>query len=72
MAKDLFGAREVLSERADGKLYYYRLGKLNEQRRACRKPRIVKLIGDRVNERGVVRNHAAIQATLWPGVTAKS
>ncbi|PYE55367.1 aconitate hydratase AcnA [Deinococcus yavapaiensis] len=30
MAKDLFGAREVLMERADGKLYYYRLGKLGE------------------------------------------
>ena len=30
MAKDLFGAREVLMERADGKLYYYRLSKLTE------------------------------------------
>jgi len=30
VAKDLFGAREVLMERADGKLYYYRLSKLTE------------------------------------------
>lgn len=30
MAQDLFGAREVLMERADGKLYYYRLNKLSE------------------------------------------
>lgn len=30
MAQNLFGAREVLMERADGKLYFYRLNKLNE------------------------------------------